>query len=350
MALVAMAMDQARADGFTTMIPPALVKPRAMEGTGFLGQAADDVYRIEGQDTYLVGTSEVPLAAYHSDEILDAEPLPRSLRRVQPVLPQGGRLARQGHPGHHPRALVRQGGDVLLTDPRGRRRRAPAAARLGEGVPRQARARLPRDRRRRRRPRAVGGAQVRLRGVDPDPGPLPRADLDLELHRLPGPAARHPRPLRHRAARTRPVATLNGTLCAITRTIVAILETHQQADGSVRVPEALQPYLQGREVLEPVQRRWLSDVADLAAPAGRARHRRHAAEVPARGAATARNRSRSRWPRRCWPRPDAGAHVVLASGRSPHGMTSIADLLDLTRTVEELTGTGCMGGRLQRLR
>ena len=53
--------------------------------------------------------------------------------------------------------------------------------------------------------------------------------------------------------RTRPVATLNGTLCAMTRTIVAILETHQQADGSVRVPEALRPYLQGREVLKPVQ-------------------------------------------------------------------------------------------------
>ena len=76
-ALVNMAMDQARSAGFTPMVPPTLVKPRAMEGTGFLGQAADDVYRIEGQDTYLVGTSEVPLAAYHSDEILDAETLPR---------------------------------------------------------------------------------------------------------------------------------------------------------------------------------------------------------------------------------------------------------------------------------
>ena len=58
------------------MIAPSLVKPRAMEGTGFLGQAADDVYRIEGQDLYLVGTSEVPMAAYHSDEILDGAALP----------------------------------------------------------------------------------------------------------------------------------------------------------------------------------------------------------------------------------------------------------------------------------
>ena len=71
-ALINMAMDQARDTGFTQMIAPSLVKPRAMEGTGFLGQAADDVYRIEGQDLYLVGTSEVPMAAYHSDEILDA--------------------------------------------------------------------------------------------------------------------------------------------------------------------------------------------------------------------------------------------------------------------------------------
>ena len=76
LALVNLAMDQARDAGFTPVIPPALVKPRAMEGTGFLGQAAEDVYRLEGQDLYLVGTSEVPLAAYHSDEILDAESLP----------------------------------------------------------------------------------------------------------------------------------------------------------------------------------------------------------------------------------------------------------------------------------
>ena len=69
-------MEQAREPGFTQVIAPSMVKPRAMEGTGFLGQAADDVYRIEGQDMYLVGTSEVPMAAYHSDEILDGASLP----------------------------------------------------------------------------------------------------------------------------------------------------------------------------------------------------------------------------------------------------------------------------------
>jgi len=76
LALVNLAMDQARNAGFTQVIAPSLVRPRAMDGTGFLGQAADDVYRIEGEDLYLVGTSEVALAAYHSDEILDAESLP----------------------------------------------------------------------------------------------------------------------------------------------------------------------------------------------------------------------------------------------------------------------------------
>jgi seryl-tRNA synthetase len=74
--LLNLAMAQALAAGFTPMIPPVLVKPDAMEGTGFLGQAAQDVYRIEGEESYLVGTSEVPLAAYHMDEVLDAAQLP----------------------------------------------------------------------------------------------------------------------------------------------------------------------------------------------------------------------------------------------------------------------------------
>ena len=83
-ALVNLALDQARAAGFTQVIAPALVRPRAMEGTGFLGQAADDVYRIEGEDLYLVGTSEVAMAAYHSDEILDAATLPRRYAAFSP--------------------------------------------------------------------------------------------------------------------------------------------------------------------------------------------------------------------------------------------------------------------------
>src|SRR5689334_23836941 len=79
-----MAMDHAPNAGFSQCIPPSLVKPRAMEGTGFLGQAADDVYRIEGEDLYLVGTSEVAMAAYHSDEILDVATFPRRYAAFSP--------------------------------------------------------------------------------------------------------------------------------------------------------------------------------------------------------------------------------------------------------------------------
>ena len=84
LALVNLAMSTAIGNGFTPMIPPALVKPSAMEGTGFLGQAAQDVYHLEDDDLYLVGTAEVPLAAYHSDEILDPATLPRRYAGYSP--------------------------------------------------------------------------------------------------------------------------------------------------------------------------------------------------------------------------------------------------------------------------
>ena len=197
-ALVNMAMDQARGAGFTTMIPPTLVKPRAMEGTGFLGQAADDVYRIEGQDMYLVGTSEVPLAAYHSDEILDASTLPLRYVAFSPCFRKEA-----GSHGKDTRGIIRvhwfdKVEMFTYTIGRGVVRRAPAAAGMGEGVARQARAGLPRDRHGGWRSRPVGPAEVRLRGVDPDPGPVPRAHLHVELHRLPGPPPRHPRAVRGR--------------------------------------------------------------------------------------------------------------------------------------------------------
>ena len=194
-----------------------------------------------------------PLAAYHSDEILDAESLPRRYVAFSPCFRKEA-----GSHGKDTRGIIRvhwfdKVEMFTYTTIEESSGRARAAARVGARVPRQARAGLPRHRRRRRRSRPVGTAQVRLRGVGADPGALPRADLDVELHRLPGTAPRHPWPLRQRGRP--PIATLNGTLCAVPRTIVAILETHQQADGSVRVPAALQPYLQGREVLEPI---WLT--------------------------------------------------------------------------------------------
>src|SRR4029079_5251249 len=66
-----LAVSTAIDSGFVPMIPPVLVKPESMEGTGFLGAHADEVYRLEADAMYLVGTAEVPLAGYHSGEILD---------------------------------------------------------------------------------------------------------------------------------------------------------------------------------------------------------------------------------------------------------------------------------------
>ena len=249
-ALINLAMDQARSAGFTTVIPPALVKPRAMEGTGFLGQAADDVYRIEGEDLYLVGT----VGGAAGGVPLRRDPRRRraaaALRGVQPVLPQGGRLLRQGHP----RASSGCTGSTRSRCSRTRpsRSRTPSTSGCWTG-----------------RRSSSTKLELAYRVIDVAAGDLGLSAqrkfdceawiptqgkyreltstsncTDFQARRLDIRGRLPPR------AASTPVATLNGTLCAMTRTIVAILETHQQADGSVRVPEALRPYLQGRDVLE----------------------------------------------------------------------------------------------------
>ena len=249
LALVNMAMDQAREAGFTTMIPPALVKPRAMEGTGFLGQAADDVYRIEGQDTYLVGTSEVPLAAYHSDEILDAGSLPLRYAAFSPCFRKEA-----GSHGKDTRGIIR----VHWFD----KVEMFSYTTIEESY----------DEHRRLlgwEKQWLDKLELAYRVIDVAAG-----DLGLSAERKFDCEAWIPTQGRYRELTStsnctdfqtrrldirgrfedgvRPIATLNGTLVAIPRTIVAILETHQQEDGSVKVPKALRPYLQGREVLEPV--------------------------------------------------------------------------------------------------
>ena len=249
LALVNMAMDQAREAGFTTMIPPALVKPRAMEGTGFLGQAADDVYRIEGDEMYLVGTSEVPLAAYHSDEILDGSSLPLRYVAFSPCYRKEA-----GSYGKDTRGIIR----VHWFD----KVEMFSYTTIDQSVEEHR--------------RLLGWEkewleklELAYRVIDTAAG-----DLGLSAQRKFDCEAWIPTQGKYRELTStsnctdfqarrldvrarfedgvRPVATLNGTLVAIPRAIVAILETHQQADGSVRVPKALQPYLQGREVLEPV--------------------------------------------------------------------------------------------------
>ncbi|HET6651352.1 MAG TPA: serine--tRNA ligase [Nocardioides sp.] len=251
LALVNLAMDQARQAGFTTVIPPAIVKPRAMDGTGFLGQAADDVYRIEGEELYLVGTSEVPLAAYHSDEILDVESLPRRYAAFSPCYRKEA-----GSHGKDTRGIIRVHWfdkvemftyttveqsfaehqrllawekEFLTKLGLAFRVIDVAAGDLGLSAQRKfdCEAWIPTQGRYRELTSTSNCTDFQARRLDIR-GRFPQG--------------------------TRPLATLNGTLCAMTRTIVAILETHQQADGSVRVPEALQPYLQGREVLTPVAR------------------------------------------------------------------------------------------------
>jgi seryl-tRNA synthetase len=252
LALVNLAMDQARAAGFTTVIPPALVKPRAMDGTGFLGQAADDVYRIEGEDLYLVGTSEVPLAAYHSDEILDADTLPRRYAAFSPCYRKEA-----GSYGKDTRGIIRvhwfdkveMFSYTTVEESFAEHQRLLAwekefLTKLGLAF----------------RVIDVAAGDLGLsaqRKFDCEAW-IPTQGKYRELTSTSNCTDFQARRLDIRGrfpadqGGTRPVATLNGTLCAMTRTIVALLETHQQADGSVLVPEALRPYLQGREVLKPV--------------------------------------------------------------------------------------------------
>jgi len=247
--LIQMAMDQARSAGFTTVIPPALVKPRAMDGTGFLGQAADDVYRIEGQDMYLVGTSEVPLAAYHSDEILDAEALPLRYAAISPCYRKEA-----GSHGKDTKGIIR----VHWFD----KVEMFTYTTVEESFAEHKRL-LEWEK------EFLNKLELAYRVIDVAAG-----DLGLSAERKFDCEAWIPTQGKYReltstsnctdfqsrrldirgrfAEGTAPLATLNGTLCAMTRTIVAILETHQNADGSVTIPAALRPYMQGRERLEPV--------------------------------------------------------------------------------------------------
>jgi seryl-tRNA synthetase len=257
LALVNMAMDQARAAGFTTMIPPTLVKPRAMEGTGFLGQAADDVYRIEGQDTYLVGTSEVPLAAYHSDEILDGDSLPRRYVAFSPCFRKEA-----GSHGKDTRGIIRvhwfdkveMFSYTTLDEAAAEHERLLGWERewldkleLAYRVIDVAAGDLGLSAKRKFDCEAWVPTQGRYRELTSTSNCTDFQTRRLDIRgRFPAEGGTG------QATEVQPIATLNGTLVAIPRTIVALLETHQQPDGSVRVPQALQPYLQGREVLELV--------------------------------------------------------------------------------------------------
>ncbi|MFI8832851.1 serine--tRNA ligase [Streptomyces afghaniensis] len=249
LALVNAAMAQATAAGFTPMLTPALVRPQSMAGTGFLGQAAQDVYHLADDDLYLVGTSEVPLAAYHMDEILDADKLPLRYAGFSPCFRREA-----GSHGKDTRGIFRvhQFDKVEMFSYVAPEDSQAEHQRLLEWEKQW-----------------LTSLELPYRVID-----VASADLGASASRKFDCEAWIPTQGKYReltstsdctefqsrrlsirvreGKQVRPLATLNGTLCAVPRTIVAVLENHQQADGSVRVPEVLRPFLGGREVLEPV--------------------------------------------------------------------------------------------------
>lgn len=246
LALLNLAMEQAIENGFTPMVPPVLVKPEAMEGTGFLGAHAADVYQLPQEELYLVGTSEVPLAGYHMNEIIGDLP-----RRYVAWSSCFRREA--GSYGKDTRGIIRvhQFDKVEMfsyCDPDDSHqehlrlleweKEMLAKVELPYRVIDTAGGDLGTSAARKYDCEAWVPTQERYRELTSTSN-----CTDFQARRL---SVR----FRDGDGRTRPVATLNGTL-ATTRWIVAILENHQQPDGSVRVPKALQRFL-GREILEPV--------------------------------------------------------------------------------------------------
>ena len=247
--LLQMAVQQAVEHGFTPSITPSLVKPEAMEGTGFLGAHAAEVYRLEADNLYLVGTSEVPLAAYHSNEILTLD----SPRRYAGWSSCYRREA--GSYGKDVRGILRvhQFDKVEMF----------SFCRPEEAAQEHLRLLAMEE-------EMLAKVEVPYRVIDVAAGDLgssaarkfdceawvPSQGRYREVTSTSNCTTFQARRLniryRDEGGRAQTAATLNGTL-ATTRWLIPILENHQQPDGSVRVPKALQPFLGGRDVLEPVR-------------------------------------------------------------------------------------------------
>ena len=245
LALVNYAISLAVKSGFIPMIPPVLVKPAAMEGTGFLGQAAENVYHLAQDELYLVGTSEVPLAAYHMDEVLESLPI-----RYTGYSPCFRREA--GSYGKDTRGIIRvhQFEKVEMftfckpEDAKAEHNRLLnwekeffTSLELPYRVIDVASADL-------------GASAVRKFDIEawvPTQGEYREVTSTSNCTQF---QARRLNIRYKEDGVTKPVATLNGTLVAVPRTIVAILENHQQKDGSVKVPAVLIPFL-GKDTLVP---------------------------------------------------------------------------------------------------
>lgn len=245
--LLQLAVRLATENGHTLMIPPVLVRPEVMSGTGFLGSHADEIYHLADDDMYLVGTSEVPLAGYHSGEILDLSDGPLRYAGWSSCFRREA-----GSYGKDTRGIIRvhqfdKVEGFVYCKPED----AEAEHQRLLDLERQMLAQI----------------EVPYRVIDVAAGDLgssaarkfdceawvPTQGTYRELTSTSNCTTFQARRLstRYRDDNGKPqiAATLNGTL-ATTRWLVAILENHQQPDGSVRVPDALVPYV-GRSVLEP---------------------------------------------------------------------------------------------------
>ena len=248
LALVNYAITSASKAGFIPVIPPVLVKPAAMEGTGFLGQAADNVFHLKDEDFYLVGTSEVALAALHMDEILDAKSLPIRYAGYSPCFRKEA-----GSYGKDTRGIIRvhQFDKVEMFS---------YCAMQDAEAEHQRLLNWEKD--------FLNAMEIPYRVIDVATGDLgssanrkfdceawiPTQNAYREVTSTSNCSDFQARRLNIRIkteSATTPVATLNGTLVAIPRMIVAILENHQQSDGSVIIPKALQGLL-GMERFTPV--------------------------------------------------------------------------------------------------
>jgi seryl-tRNA synthetase len=239
-ALVNYAIQSAVKNGFTPVIPPVLVNPAAMEGTGFLGQAAENVYRIEKDDVYLVGTSEVPLAAMHMDETLPVDKLPLRYAGYSSCFRREA-----GTYGKDTRGIIR----VHQFD---------KVEMFTFCKPEDAQAEH--QRLLQWEKEFLTAMEIPFRVIDVASGDLgssatrkfdieawiPTQDAYREVTSTSNCTEFQGRRLNIRykdSEGVKAIATLNGTLVAIPRMIVAILENHQNADGTVNVPAALQPFL-----------------------------------------------------------------------------------------------------------
>lgn len=245
--IMQLAVRLAADNGFTLMIPPVLVRPEIMEGTGFLGAHSEEVYRLEADDLYLVGTSEVPLAGYHSNEILDLSAGPLRYAGWSSCFRREA-----GSHGKDTRGIIRvhqfdkvegfvycKPEDAVAEHDRllGWERRMLETI----GVPYRVIDIAAGD---------LGASAARKYDCE---AWIPTQQTYRELTSTSNCTTFQARRLairyRDENGRPQPAATLNGTL-ATTRWLVAILENHQQPDGSVRVPEALVPFV-GTDVLQP---------------------------------------------------------------------------------------------------